>query len=175
MCVKQCLLCKSRKKNTFLTVHDSCSYAIGPTGHIIITITSCSPCTITHTGTISILYRLLVLAIGILSQAAFSEAQEAVTIFLSSESGPPPLNVRECIEMFDNTYQARYICRDHQDMVPLLRYAESLAKAECEKQFEKELWNCSGFSLLRTPKINTGCKLHFMSQGVCDKRSTLSS
>ena len=126
-------------------------------------------------------FRLFVLTIGILSQAATSIAQqdtaisdsilstthaiteaatiteaEIVTVFLDPDAGPPVLNVRKCINMFDTLDQALYICRDHPDMVPLLQYAESIAKDECEKQFENELWNCSEFSLLKTPKINDG-------------------
>lgn len=64
--------------------------------------------------------------------------------------------------MFDTLDQVQYICREHPDMVPLLLYAESMAKDECEKQFENEIWNCSDFSLLKTPKINRGCKLVFL-------------
>ena len=81
---------------------------------------------------------------------------EIVTVFLDPTGGPPVLNVRECINMFDTLEQALYICRDHPDMVPLLQYAESIAKDECAKQFQNELWNCSEFSLLKTPKINKG-------------------
>jgi hypothetical protein len=123
-------------------------------------------------------FRFFVLAIGILSQATSSIAQqdtaisdptthavteaaiiteeEIVTVFLDPDAGAPILNVRKCIDMFDTVDQAVYICRDHPDMVPLLQYAESIAKDECEKQFENDLWNCSEFSLLKTPKINDG-------------------
>ena len=113
--------------------------------------------------------------IGFLNQAALSVAQEsvdsvaqesvdavannsvAVTVYYNPDA-PPALNIRECINMFDTLDQTLYICRDNPDMVPMLQYAESYAKKECERQFENEIWNCSEFSLLKTPKINKGCK-----------------
>lgn len=129
-------------------------------------------------------FRLSILAIGILSQATSSIAQQdtaisdsisstahaiteaatvteavtvtEVTVFLDPNASAPVLNIRECLNMFDTNHQALYICRHHPDMVPLLQYAESIAKDECEKQFKNELWNCSEFSLLKTPKINDG-------------------
>lgn len=102
--------------------------------------------------------RLFVL---VLSQAAFSVAEDQVTVFMDPEAGPPPFNARECIAMFDTLDQVQFICRDHPDMVPLLLYAERMAKDECERQFQNELWNCSEFSLLKMPKITKGRKLIF--------------
>ena len=110
------------------------------------------------------------LGIAILSQAVSSRIQEnsaslttqsiatEVEVILDPEN-PPVLNVREGLNVsFDTLDQAIYICCDNPRMVPLLKYEERIAKAECESRFKNELWNCSEFSLLETPKITEGCK-----------------
>lgn len=108
-------------------------------------------------------HRFLVLTVGLLNTnlAVAQSTEQTVTVFLDTDAGPPPFNARECIAMFDTLDQVYYICREHTDMLPLLLYAESMAKDECEKQFQNEIWNCSDFSLLKTPKINKGCELMF--------------
>ena len=109
------------------------------------------------------------LGIAILSQATSSRAQESsassttqsiateVEVFLNPDA-PPVLNIRECLNLFDTLDQAVYICRHNSDMLPLLKYAERIAKDECESRFKNEQWNCSEFSLLKGPKINSGSR-----------------
>ena len=105
------------------------------------------------------------LGIAILSQATSSRAQENSTSsttqsivteveVIFNPADPPALNIQECFHLFDNRAQATYICRYHPGLVPLLQFAERIAKDECQKQFSNELWHCSEFSLLKVPKIN---------------------
>ena len=82
----------------------------------------------------------------ILVMAVFGSTEAAV-------SRPPGFNYRECREAFDNHHQWRYVCHSHPDLYPVLKFAEQIAKSECEKAFKNEKWNCSGFSILKAPKI----------------------
>lgn len=69
---------------------------------------------------------------------------------------PFRLNPNDCLEMFDTVNQVVYVCGNHPDLYPILMYAEQMAKIECEKQFKDELWNCSGYSLLKEPNVTRG-------------------
>ena len=73
---------------------------------------------------------------------------------------PGPFNPRECSSVFDNIHQVIYVCAEHPELYPILKYAERLAQEECENSFQDELWNCSNFSLLKEPNITSGGKQH---------------
>lgn len=79
---------------------------------------------------------------------------------------PPTFSRDDCLRSFDTSNQKRYICREHQDLFPILKYAEQVAKKRCEDDFSSEVWNCSGFSLLRQPSLTSG--------GLCACTSPLS-
>ena len=101
----------------------------------------------------------------VLACTASSLAQEATTT-LEGPTGtttyspkPPAFNLRDCKTSFDSIEQKKYICLDRPDLFPILRYAEQVAKKTCEEDFRHELWNCSGFSLLKQPAITKGGEL----------------
>ena len=93
----------------------------------------------------------------VLCQSAVTSSQnntEEVTIVLKDTYTPPDaFNYLDCRNRMDNGKQTSYICLDNPDMLPILLYAERLGKETCEKTFQNNLWNCSGFSLLKEPKV----------------------
>lgn len=66
----------------------------------------------------------------------------------------PRFNPHMCRTIFDTTRQIDYVCGRHRDLFPVLLMAERIAKEECESRFKNEVWNCSGFSLLKQPNIS---------------------
>lgn len=65
----------------------------------------------------------------------------------------PPFNPHECRVAFDTTDQWTFVCGRHPDLYPILRFAEQVAREECEQAFSNQKWKCDGFSLLRAPNI----------------------
>lgn len=69
------------------------------------------------------------------------------------------LTTTECLALFDTPAQGAYVCSNRSDLVPALESAEKIAREVCETAFQNELWNCSGFSILKAPNIcSTGVK-----------------
>lgn len=80
---------------------------------------------------------------------------DAVTTDASTYSPTPPIfNFKECRSSMDTSEQVIYICVNNPGLFPILKYAESLAKRLCEDEFKNDLWNCSGFSILREPMLS---------------------
>ena len=65
----------------------------------------------------------------------------------------PPFNPHECRAAFDTSDQWIFVCGKHPDLYPILKFAEQVAKEECERTFSDQKWKCNGFSLLRAPNI----------------------
>ena len=63
------------------------------------------------------------------------------------------ISQEECLGLFDVYDQGIYVCRDHPDLVAALRFAEIVAREECQEAFQTERWNCSSFSILKAPNI----------------------
>ena len=95
-----------------------------------------------------------------LAQSTTDTTTAATDSFLTTSYSPQPpdFELGECTSSFDSVDQMLYICIEHQELFPILKYAEKLAKKTCEECFQNELWNCSGFSLLRQPNITKGGK-----------------
>ena len=73
----------------------------------------------------------------------------------------PPFNPHECRVAFDTTDQWTFVCGRHPDLYPILRFAEQVAREECEQAFSNQKWKCDGFSLLRAPNITKEGIVHF--------------
>ena len=69
----------------------------------------------------------------------------------------------ECSRMFNTQAQSLYVCGNHTDLVPALESAERIAREQCEKDFSKDRWNCSGFSLLKAPNISDTSKQYVVA------------
>lgn len=80
---------------------------------------------------------------------------------------PPAFNLIDCKNSFDSVAQKIYICAGHPELFPILKYAEEVAKKACELDFQHELWNCSGFSLLRQPNISKAGIVHWEDVYLC--------
>ena len=52
-------------------------------------------------------------------------------------------NLTTCGGVPDLSSQQRNVCENKPDLIPTLRQGASLGISECQKQFEKERWNCS--------------------------------
>lgn len=76
---------------------------------------------------------------------------------------PPDFDFMECKNSMDTLDQVIYICIQNRPLFYILQYAESLAKRKCEEEFSDNLWNCSGFSILKEPKLSK----NGMSMRVC--------
>ena len=83
------------------------------------------------------------------------------TLAVNSTAAPPTqveefprFNPHMCRTIFDTSKQISYVCGRHRDLFPVLLMAERIAKEECENRFKNEVWNCSGFSLLKQPNIS---------------------
>ena len=105
-----------------------------------------------------------------------------VGIFGSSGAGGGGQN---CLQLFDTYSQGVYVCQHHSDLIVALQIAEELGREECQRAFERDIWNCSGFSILKAPNvtslgkkvraaiyIHTQCPLNFRRvvysyRGVC--------
>ncbi len=74
---------------------------------------------------------------------------------------PKSLNFGDCYSRMDTGRQAAYICGGNQELLPLLLYAEQEGKEICEKTFQNELWNCTGFSILKEPRVTKGGESRF--------------
>lgn len=92
-------------------------------------------------------------------QSDLSLSSTATPLTNTSSTSPPLVfDLLECKNDFDTIDQAIFVCIKHPQLYHVLKYAEALAKARCEEDFQHELWNCSGFSLLREPNITRGGK-----------------
>ena len=93
----------------------------------------------------------------VLSQTSQNNTEEGSIVNEREDTyvytSPGSFNYLDCRRRMDNGKQTSYICHDNPDMLPLLLYAERLGKETCEETFQNNLWNCSGFSLLKEPKV----------------------
>ena len=77
-----------------------------------------------------------------------------VLVLLLSVSVPSTNSQAGCdLDLFETYSQGQYVCSSHPDLVSALQTAEEMGRAECERAFEWERWNCSSFSILKTPNI----------------------
>ena len=60
-----------------------------------------------------------------------------------------------CLQLFDTYSQGVYVCQHHSDLIVALQIAEELGREECQRAFEREMWNCSSFSILRAPNVTS--------------------
>ena len=67
------------------------------------------------------------------------------------------------MELFDTYNQGVYVCRSHPDLVTALQIAEAMGRDECQRAFERERWNCSGFSILKAPNITNRGQQHIQN------------
>jgi hypothetical protein len=75
-----------------------------------------------------------------------------VGIFGSSGAGGGGQN---CLQLFDTYSQGVYVCQHHSDLIVALQIAEELGREECQRAFERDIWNCSGFSILKAPNVTS--------------------
>ena len=68
----------------------------------------------------------------------------------------------QCKRSFDTAAQVSFVCRTHLDLFPILKFAEVVAREECERQFSKQEWNCTGFSLLKAPNVTRQGKIVYI-------------
>ena len=64
-------------------------------------------------------------------------------------------NQNDCFDLFETYDQGVYVCHEHPDLIPALHIAESMGRVQCQRAFEGERWNCSGFSILKSPNITS--------------------
>ncbi len=95
---------------------------------------------------------------------AESEQEQSVLKESTVYVAPKSLNFIDCYHRMDTGPQAAYICGGNQELLPLLLYAEQEGKEICEKTFQDELWNCTGFSILKEPKITKGGKCYLFKK-----------
>ena len=62
---------------------------------------------------------------------------------------------QNCLQLFDTYQQGVYVCQEHPDLVVALQIAEEMGREECQRAFEEERWNCSGFSILKAPNVTS--------------------
>ena len=64
-----------------------------------------------------------------------------------------------CVETLGAS-QRQLVCIENREFYAALRYAELVARHECQRAFKDEPWNCSSFSILKEPKITREGKPH---------------
>jgi hypothetical protein len=64
-------------------------------------------------------------------------------------------STENCLQLFDTYSQGVYVCQHHSDLIVALQIAEELGREECQRAFERDIWNCSGFSILKAPNVTS--------------------
>ena len=83
-----------------------------------------------------------------------SDSSEAPTKAPAPTQAPAaPFNIFECADSMQSRAQTDYVCYKNKKLFPILKYAENLSRHWCEEHFKHDRWNCSSFSVLKTPQI----------------------
>lgn len=70
-----------------------------------------------------------------------------------STATPVQINILECLGAFDSQAQSVLVCYNYPDLYSVLKFAEQVGQQECQSRFQGSKWNCSTFSILKSPII----------------------